>query len=108
MIQETPGIKGDPNAAAEVLANYMEAMQEEYAEQEANLNKPRGELKDGRVDAVLYFLPTNARIGESDLDFTVINALAQYAPVIPLMCKVWNSTLSTVHSVHSIIVQMLN
>lgn len=88
--QETPGIKGEPKEAAEALANYMHNEQKEYADQEACLNVPRGELKDGRVDCVLYFLPTNARIGESNLDFTVINALAAYAPVIPLMCKVRN------------------
>jgi septin family protein len=87
-LQETPGIKCEPKVAAEALANYMRAEQEAYADQEAKLNMPRGELVDGRVDCVLYFLPTNARIGESDLDFTVINALAAYAPVIPLMCKV--------------------
>jgi hypothetical protein len=74
--------------AAEALASYMKAEQEAFADQEAKLNKARSELVDGRVDCVLYFLPTNARIGESDLDFTVINALAAYAPVIPLMCKV--------------------
>jgi hypothetical protein len=66
----------------------MRAEQEAYADSEAKLDVSRKELKDGRVDCVLYFLPTNARIGESDLDFTVINALAAYAPVIPLMCKV--------------------
>lgn len=49
---------------------------------------PREALQDDRVDAVLYFLPTNARMAESDLDTTVINAVARYAPVIPVMCKV--------------------
>lgn len=87
-VQETPGIKGEPSKAAEVLTNYMKGEQKSYADQEASLDIPRGELEDGRVDCVLYFLPTNARIGESDLDSTVINALAAYAPVIPLMCKV--------------------
>lgn len=55
---------------------------------------PREALLDDRVDAVLYFLPTNARMAESDLDTTVINAVARYAPVIPVMCKVQLPSLS--------------
>lgn len=66
----------------------MHAQHEAYAEQERKLGIPREMLQDDRVDAVLYFLPTNARMAESDLDTTVINALAVYAPVIPVMCKV--------------------
>lgn len=87
--------------AAQALANYMHTEHEAYADQEGKLNVPRDELKDGRVDCVLYFLPTNARIGESDLDFTVINALAAYAPVIPLMCKVRTPFASTVQGTRS-------
>jgi septin family protein len=74
--------------AAEALRSYMHLQHQAFAAQEAQLGLPRESLQDGRVDVVLYFLPTNARIGESDLDFTVINALAAYAPVVPLMCKV--------------------
>lgn len=40
------------------------------------------------MDVILYFLPINARIREMDLDTTVINAIAAYAPVIPVMTRV--------------------
>jgi septin family protein len=49
---------------------------------------PRTDLLDGRVDVVLYFLPINGRISEDDMDTIAINAMAEYAPVIPVMCRV--------------------
>lgn len=72
--QETPGIKGDPKVAAKTLADYMGTQQEEYAGQEAKLDMPRRELQDGRVDCVLYFLPTtpvSAKVTWTSLSLTL-------------------------------------
>jgi septin family protein len=87
-VQETPGLKGDAAMCAEILAKTIEDQQGLFAAAERNVSQPRGELVDRRVDAVLYFLPINARMSESDFDLTVIKRLAQLVPVIPVMCKV--------------------
>jgi septin family protein len=87
-VQETPGLRGDPDACAEALAAAIEAQQARFAAAERDLSQPRAALQDGRIDALLYFLPVNARISESDLDLAVIRRVAKLVPVIPVMCKV--------------------
>jgi Septin len=87
-VQETPGLRGDPEACAEALAAAIEAQQARFAAAERDLSQPRAALQDGRIDALLYFLPVNARISESDLDLAVIRRVAKLVPVIPVMCKV--------------------
>jgi hypothetical protein len=87
-MQETPGLKGNAHDCANALCNYLHQEQQQYAEQELGIHIPRDNLLDGRVDVVLYFLPINARISEDDLDTIVMNAMSEYAPVIPVMARV--------------------
>jgi septin family protein len=87
-VQETPGLRGDPAECANALCGYMRLEQQRFAKQERSTGTAREDLTDGRVDVVLYFLPINARIREMELDTTVINSVAAYAPVIPVMCRV--------------------
>lgn len=87
-MQETPGLKGNAHDCANALCNYLHQEQQQYAEQELGIHIPRDDLLDGRVDVVLYFLPINARISEDDLDTVVMNAMSEYAPVIPVMARV--------------------
>jgi septin family protein len=87
-VQETPGLKGNAHDCANALCNYLHQEQQQYAEQELGIHIPRDNLLDGRVDVVLYFLPINARISEDDLDTIVMNAMSEYAPVIPVMARV--------------------
>ena len=87
-VQETPGLKGNAHDCANALCNYLHQEQQQYAEQELGIHIPRDNLLDGRVDVVLYFLPINARISEDDLDTIVMNAMSEYAPVIPIMARV--------------------
>ena len=87
-VQETPGLKGDAAECANALCGYLRLEQQRFAKQERNTSTPRDDLVDGRVDVILYFLPINARIREMDRDTTDINAIASYAPVIPVMTRV--------------------
>ena len=81
-------MKGNPHDCANALCNYLHQEQQQYAEQELGIHITRDNLLDGRVDCVLYFLPINARISEDDLDTIVMNAMSEYAPVIPVMARV--------------------
>jgi septin family protein len=80
------------------MCGYLRLEQQRFAKQERNTSTPRDELIDGRVDVILYFLPINARIREMDLDTTVINAIAAYAPVIPVMTRVRPWPLPTLYT----------
>jgi septin family protein len=84
-MQETPGLGGDGRAVA-ALTDYISARQAAFAAQEHDVGMTRGAVDDGRVDAVLYFLPTNARVAE--LDLSAMRAFAKLVPVVPVMAKV--------------------
>jgi len=61
------------------------AQQSLYLAQEQDASLPRSAIDDGRVDACIYALPTNARV--SPFDLAIMQQLADVVPVIAVMSK---------------------
>ena len=92
------------SSGADVFAEYIDKQQRLFAEQERDVSCARKDCVDSRVDVVLYFLPTNARVAE--VDVAAMHALAKVAPVVPIMPKVSDClsvmpcTLIYLHATH--------
>lgn len=84
--QEAPPLEGDPKDAAQMVTAYINTQCAAFASQEQSSQVAREAISDSRVDVVLYFLPTNARV--SPFDQAVMDTIGRTALVLPVMCKV--------------------
>ena len=85
VVQETPGLTRDDDGVL-TLCNCITSRQAAFSAQEVETARERGEIKDERIDVVLFFLPTNARVSASDV--SAMTFLGALVPLVPVMCKV--------------------
>ena len=89
--QETPGLRdggGELQALLDfILEQQAQRRRDIHDIERAHASDEEYAAKNMCVDAVLYFLPTNARVSRRDVE--AMKAIGAHVPLLPVMCKVW-------------------
>lgn len=68
------------------MCDFIRARQDSLEKQEAHKTMRRKQIKDERIDVILFFMRTELRVDSGAIK--AMKALGALVPLIPVMCKV--------------------